>query len=167
MNEQASVLSEDKCIYQQNHILYTHGPFYSGPFISFLPLGVGKLLLQALNLKQKEHNLTVKTTVKRNKYLPSLPFRTWRCFQSYLASPCVSSRTQSKVLLNRAFREDTSNDHLLSLDSLRPPKKQTSGRWRCSREKKFKKMTSKVRFNRNNTLFNCYRVDQPLLIVNS
>ena len=122
MNEQASVLSEDKCIYQQNHILYAHGPFYSGPFISSLPLGVDKLLLQSLNLKQKEHNLTVKTTVKRNKYLPSLPFRTWRCFQSYLASPCVSSRTQSKVLLNRAFREDTSNDHLLGLDKARPPK---------------------------------------------
>ena len=137
------VLSEDKCIYQQNHILYTRGPFYSGPFISSLPLGVDKLLLQSLDLKQKGHNLTVKATVKRNKYLPSLPFRTWRCFQSYLTSPCVSSRKQSKVLLNRAFREDTSNDHLLGLARARP---QNTDVWEMAmfEKKKFKKATSKV-----------------------
>ena len=125
----------------KSHFVYS-GSVLSG-LVSSLPLGVVKLLLQSLNLKQKEHNLTVKTTVKRNKYLHSLPFRTWRCFQSYLASPCVSSRTQSKVLLKRAFREDTSNGHVLGHERARPPKK-TSGRWRCSREKMFKKMMSKV-----------------------
>ena len=58
-------------------------------------------------------------------------------------SPCVSSRTQSKVLLKTNFSGGYVKRSRARSWEGAPPKK-TSGKWRCSMEKKFKQKTSKV-----------------------